>query len=95
MKRVIDMYESDFQQTIETTIKKLLGEVVPAVNDEKLIGTEEACKLFVPAISRQTLANWTKEGLLKVYKLSGRIYYKQSEIISAAKELKPYKKTIS
>jgi hypothetical protein len=62
------------------------------VIDERLISREETCKLFVPEISRQTLANYTKTVPLKVYKIGGRLYYKQSEIIGAAVEMKAYKK---
>lgn len=62
-------------------------------DDERLLSCEEARKVFVPAVSRQTIANWTRAGVLKSYRVSGRIYYKKSEIITAAKESKKYKKT--
>ena len=59
--------------------------------EEKLLSASEACKLFVPAISRLTLIRWTKADLLKEYRIGGRVYYKQSEIIEAAKHLEKYK----
>jgi hypothetical protein len=59
--------------------------------NEKLLSAAEACKLFVPAISRLTLIRWTKADYLKEHRLGGRIYYRQSEVIEAAKHLKKYK----
>lgn len=59
---------------------------------EKLISPAEACKLFNPVISKVTLTAWTKAGHLKDYRLGGRVFYRQSEIIDAAKHLKKYKK---
>lgn len=35
------------------------------------------------SISLVTLRNWTTQGLFPSYRLGGRIYYKQQEIITA------------
>jgi hypothetical protein len=59
--------------------------------EEKMISPAEAIKVFSPAISKVTLHTWTKSGRLKKYSIGGRVYYKRSEIIDAAKILKPYK----
>ena len=59
---------------------------------EALISSEEACNVFRPRITRPTLQAWTDQGLLKSYRLAGRVWYKHSEIISAATEIKRYKK---
>ena len=61
------------------------------VLQEKLLSGTEACKLFVPAISRQTLTTWTKEGLIPMQKIGGSNYYKYSDLINAGKILKKYK----
>ena len=58
--------------------------------DEILLSNKEACKVFQPAISRVTLASWVKRGLIPSYVIGGRTYFKRSEIIKAAKELKRY-----
>jgi hypothetical protein len=60
--------------------------------DEKLLSVAEACKLFKPAISRQTLTNWTKEGLIPMSKYNGKNFYKLSDILEAGTTLKRYKK---
>ena len=59
--------------------------------EEKLLSTAEACKLFQPAISRVTLHKWTSDGHLKRYDIGSRVYYKKSEILESAKSLKKYK----
>ena len=59
--------------------------------EEKLISPAEACKLFKPAISKTTLAAWTKQGLLTEYRIGGRVYYKISEVFKSLKSLKKYK----
>lgn len=37
--------------------------------------------------SRQSLINYRKKGVIQAYKLSGRIYYKPSELLSALQKL--------
>lgn len=59
---------------------------------EKLLSVVEATKLFVPKITRQTLSAWTNEGLIPMRKIGGSNYYKYSDIISAGKTLKKYKR---
>ncbi len=62
-----------------------------AKQEEQLICASEACKLFVPAISRLTLIRWTKADHVKEYRIGGRVYYKRSQILDAAKHLQKYK----
>lgn len=59
--------------------------------EEKLLSPAETCKLFQPEISKVTLTAWSNQGLLKDYRIGGRVYYKYSEVIEAAKHLKRYK----
>jgi len=56
-----------------------------------LLSPAETCKMFNPAISKVTLAAWTKRGLLNESRIGGRVYYKQSEIIAGLTTLKKYK----
>jgi len=62
--------------------------------DEKLLSATEACKLFIPAISRLTLIRWTKADYLKEHRIGGRVYYRLSEVIEGAKHLEKYKSKI-
>ena len=62
--------------------------------EERLLSTEEACKMFQPAISRQTLIAWEKRGLIEMQKIRSKNYFKLSDLINAGQKLKKYKRTI-
>ena len=74
-------------------IKPLIVDAIREVlqeKDEKLLSPTEVCKLFVPAISKTTLASWTKQGYLTEYRIGGRVFYKMSEVFKKAKVLCRY-----
>lgn len=78
-------------------IKPLIVEAIREVlqeKEEKLLSLAEVCKKFEPAISKTTLASWTRQGFLTEYRIGGRVYYKMSEVLNNAKSLKRYKSTI-
>jgi Helix-turn-helix domain len=52
---------------------------------EKPISQQEAIAFL--GKSRQTLISWRKKGVIKGYRLGGRIYYKPSELILALEKL--------
>lgn len=68
---------------IEDIMIKLMGE-------EKLLSPKKVCEIFQPKISKTTLATWTKQGLITEYRIGGRVFYKQSEIIEKSKLIKKY-----
>jgi hypothetical protein len=68
------------------TIRDILQE-----KEEKLLSPAEVCKKFVPAISKTTLASWTRQGLLTEYRIGGRVYYKFSELLKKGDKLSRYK----
>ena len=75
-------------------IKPMIIEAIREVlqeKEEKFLSPAEVCKIFVPAISKTTLAAWTKQGLLTEYRIGGRVYYKMSEVFKSVKTLKTYK----
>ena len=45
-------------------IKEEMRQVM-AEQQEQLLSPAEACKLFKPAITKTTLASWTKQGFLQ------------------------------
>jgi hypothetical protein len=77
---------------IEQIVNKALRTITAESLQEKLLSPAETRKLFQPGISRPTLVAWTKDGRLKSYTMGKNIYYKYSEVIEAAKELKRYKR---
>jgi hypothetical protein len=81
---------------IAAEVCKILFDELPSLKqqpEEQLIAASVACKIFAPAISRKTLNNWTKEGLIKAYRIASRVYYKRSEVIASTKELKKYRRS--
>ena len=56
----------------------------PKTPEELLTRTETAQLL---KINLSSVHNWTKKGLLKPYGISGKVYYKRSEVESALIEL--------
>jgi hypothetical protein len=61
--------------------------------EEKFLSPAEVCKRFVPAISKTTLASWTKQGLLTEYRIGGRVLYKMSEILEKKNSILRYSKS--
>ena len=52
---------------------------------EQPISQQEAVNFL--GKSRQTLIKWRKKGIIRGYRLGGRIYYKPSELVSALEKL--------
>ena len=74
-------------------IKPLIVDAIREVlqeKEEKLLSPAEVCKKFEPAISKTTLASWTKQGLFTEYRIGGRVYYKMSEVIEGRKTINRY-----
>jgi excisionase family DNA binding protein len=81
----------DLLEQFRAIVREEMKQEKKQENDEKLLSPAEACKLFVPAISRTTIDKWVADGRLKRYDLGGRVWFKQSEIFESAKSLKKYK----
>lgn len=78
-------------------IKPLIVEAIREAlqeKEEKLLSPAEVCKRFHPHISKTTLSKWTKQGLLKEYRIGGRVFYKFSEICNNEKSLQKYVRVV-
>jgi len=79
---------SDLQEFADHITKKVLsGQPVPvAINNEpeKPMSQNEAVQFL--GKSRQTLIKWRKRGIIKSYRLGGRVYFKPSELLEALKK---------
>jgi len=84
IREVFDIMMPVIEQKIKAALSQEVG--------ERLLSPAETCKVFKPAITKQTLANWTSEGRLIMYRIGGRTFYRQSEVVESAKTLKRYKK---
>jgi len=76
---------------IRAVVKEEIKAEHQKTEGEKLLSPAETCKLFQPTISRVTLQSWTAAGHLKRHDIGGRVFYRLSEVIEAAKSLKRYK----
>lgn len=52
-----------------------------AKKNKPIVTRKEAAKML--SVSLTTLKSWTDLGLLKSYKLGGRIYYKENEVLES------------
>lgn len=76
----------------ENLLRKIVREEIDLKTSElpeRLLSATETCKLF--SISRTTLHSWTIKGLLPKQSISGRVYYKHSEVLQSLNSLKRYK----
>ncbi|MCW3108467.1 MAG: DNA-binding protein [Segetibacter sp.] len=95
-QQIITTFTPDaFFQSIRAIIKEEIKTEQQADLQEKFLSPKDTCKLFQPNISKVTLSAWTKDGLLKDYRISGRVYYKYSEIMEAVKHLARYKRPVA
>lgn len=75
-------------------VKEVISEALKTNQEIKLQGTllspTETCKIFSPTISKVTLYEWTKQGLIPSYRIGGRVYYNYGEVIESAKRIRKF-----
>lgn len=75
-------------------IEEIVSKILKGDQEEKiqsmLLSPTEACKLFNPIISKVTLHKWTKQGLIPSHRIGGRVFYKVSELVEAARPIRKY-----
>lgn len=64
---------------LSATIQQALQNRTPHLNGEKYLTNREVCQLL--RISSRTLLNWRDTGKIPFIRLSGKILYKESEIV--------------
>lgn len=75
----------EFAENLANRIMAATPKPLPELREEKLLTQPEAIKFLRK--SRQTLIKWRSKNIVTSYRLGGRIYYKQSELISALEKL--------
>lgn len=55
-------------------------------NNEELLNTEEAMKLL--KVSKVTIHNWKKKGIIKSHKIGRKLFFKKHEILESIKRQK-------
>jgi hypothetical protein len=76
---------SEFAENVASRILSANSKPLPQVKEEKPFSQSEAIQFL--GKSRQTLVVWRKKGVIKAYRLGGRIYYKPSELVAALEKL--------
>lgn len=87
---LIPISEDYFFDKIREIVRDEINKKQAGEFQNKMLSVEEARKLFNPAVSKQTLSKWSKEGLVPAHRIGGRIYYKHSELTEAAKKIRLY-----
>jgi len=90
MKQVnlINMQVSDLTEIIEDSLKRFFEiqkeKSQISKEDEKLLTTNDVIQLF--NVSRVTIHNWKKSGLLPFFKMGNRVYFNEHEVRRIIKE---------
>lgn len=83
-------FVSQISDIVASKVTEAISRITQKQEAEKLISAKEACNLFQPTISRQTLHTWTKEGKVQARYTGKRVFYLKSEIMEVAKSIKKY-----
>ena len=90
---LLSIQEPELKTIIQDAVKNVLVGVVPTPQPKDL-----APELFTRAktaeylgVSLPTLNDWTKNGIVKGYRIAGRVRYKLTDVENALKEIETYK----
>jgi hypothetical protein len=87
---LVTLTKADLKQLIKDAISEVTQTDESKTQAEELLSPAQAIKIFNPSISKVSLHRWTKDGLIPVHRIRGRVYYKRSEVIAAALTVKKY-----
>lgn len=71
---------SQIAEQVKTELLKDLQNSIKG-NSHRYLSTNEVCEEF--GITKPTIYDWKKRGILKAYKLGARVYYRFDEIENA------------
>lgn len=76
----------EFQRTIEEIIQKYLGQIEPLERSSfELLTRNETASLL--KVSKVTLNNWKKHGILTPSSIGNRVYYIKQDVMDAIKPI--------
>jgi len=92
---VIVTTDKQLQQVLAGFLPSLVRDIIKNIKTEelmdKLISPDEArTNCFSPAISRPTITSYEKQGYFNRYEMGGKVFYRYSEVMAAAKKIKRY-----
>lgn len=75
---------------VEEKLRKFRPETQPLTqSQQEYLSRKEVCELL--KISKATLHYWTKDGILKGYRIGGRVLYKSFEVEQSVQEIQTHK----
>lgn len=83
----VQVTPEQLQNTILEGVKNQLSEFKKQLQEPEELMTRDEVSKFLK-VNLSTLHNWSKQGKLVPFGLSGRIYYKRSDIMKAIVKLK-------
>lgn len=85
-------FETAFEEALDKAIKRAIKEFAhpPKASDPDMFSRKETAKFL--RISLPTLHDWTKEGLIRAYRIGNRVLYKKVDIDQALNLINPTNK---
>ncbi len=71
---------------LRSELKKLPQQTEENKQQEELLSIEDIQQMF--RVSKVTIHEWKKKGILPYYKMNRRVYFKKSEVIDSLKHKK-------
>lgn len=81
-----------FSETLANKVVEKASLKISLLNEtkEEHWSTKQVCIHY--NVTRQTVSNWTKKGLLKLHRIGAKIYYIKSEVLLASLSLEKYRR---
>lgn len=86
---------TEFTDLIKKCVREELNTstVKSETNDQELLKISDVVKMF--RVSKVTIHQWRKKGLLPYHRIASRIYFKRDELVSAMKNIEKRKRPLS
>ncbi len=80
--QLIGLSPADFIAEIAEKVKtSLLDELAKKMQTPEYLSADEVCRRL--AVSKPSIHEWKNKGIIKSYKLGGRVYYRWDEVQNA------------
>ena len=81
----------DLRLMVKEVVSEVISDMIPKppTQPPEYLTRQQACDIL--QVSKVTLSKWSKSGILKAYRISSRVRYKQSEIEEALQEIRTIK----
>lgn len=89
---VLDVKLSQVQSLIEELMRERKEAPLQLIDEPEYLTREQVAKMF--AVSTVTIWDWSNRGILKPYKISNKVRFLKSEVLSSPKAIKPKDKEV-